>query len=767
VRLLYLSADDDLDGPVSEQIAGLSKQLIVATVNSLNDAVSELRKADADYRALIISPALSEHHVLTAIGAVRRQRVAVPILPVLREQVESKPFVNGGASDVLVMSGDQLVNARETLAATTHTPSLAVRRDDVSKDGENAVAGAARKTAAGIRQLFSSFNGPDDELPDPMGREELEFHLKQIRAEADRILGEDSEKPESADAEAGVGHEDSSEPVVQEPAPRRPSAERSQPAANSTRKQADTVDGIRLELARVLEEHAYERAAWEKTFQELRSGVSESRATESNPDLEAQLEEARASLQQAVEHNRAERAAWEATRQQLEARLNQRGNSIDQAEFDSVLSNAIQAETNRLREKLDGALAEIEAYRTKIRGKLASERTAWETARQQLEAAAGTAKTELEQTVARHATELEALKKALRDEAEARAKAGSGAAHAEPDQSAAEAFAAERATWDSTRQELESTVSTLQAELKKTGAMQAAELRVRTKELHEAREARMRQEATLEESQAAQKEATERLAAERSAWETTRKEIEASVKAAQSELKESARRHAAELAIRTKEQQELSARAKELQELSDARAKEVKELSEARARDTQELSARASEVQELSDARTTLEGALDSTRAELAHEVEGRHAERTAARASRELLEARVNELQAATQARDKLESALAVAREELQEAAHLHAAERAIWEASRQLRETLERDIQAILQDHGGENGRPKGTEKDPELLDAYRALEARLRETSNRLHLVRRGSDRAQDTAEPESEAVSLTERRERARK
>src|SRR4029453_4364987 len=122
VRLLYLSAADEGDAAVSQQLAGLSNQLVVATASSLGEALAELRKTDSDYRALVISPALTENHVLTAIGAVRRQRVTVSILPVLRDQAQADVLVNGGASDVLAMSGDLLVNPLETIASVTNTP---------------------------------------------------------------------------------------------------------------------------------------------------------------------------------------------------------------------------------------------------------------------------------------------------------------------------------------------------------------------------------------------------------------------------------------------------------------------------------------------------------------------------------------------------------------------------------------------------------------------------------------------------------------------
>src|SRR4029453_18711480 len=89
----------------------------------------------------------------------------------------------------------------ETIASVTNTPTLAATRNHAPRDRQqrnqtaSGVVVAAKKTAAGLRELFSP-PAPEDELPEPMGRQALEEHLNSIRAEADRIFGATPQKSE-------------------------------------------------------------------------------------------------------------------------------------------------------------------------------------------------------------------------------------------------------------------------------------------------------------------------------------------------------------------------------------------------------------------------------------------------------------------------------------------------------------------------------------------------------------------------------------------
>src|SRR4029453_10350930 len=104
----------------------------------------------------------------------------------------------------------------ETIASVTNTPPLAATRNHAQRDRQqrnqtaSGVVVAAKKTAAGLRELFSP-PAPEDELPEPMGRQALEKHLNRIRAEADRIFGTTPERPEPPQQTAS---EDVPEPVV-------------------------------------------------------------------------------------------------------------------------------------------------------------------------------------------------------------------------------------------------------------------------------------------------------------------------------------------------------------------------------------------------------------------------------------------------------------------------------------------------------------------------------------------------------------------------
>src|SRR5262249_28445880 len=159
-----------------------------------------------------------------------------------------------------------------------------------------------------------------------------------------------------------------------------------------------------------------------KTVEELRHELDErSAGSESVAELESYLATARASLQEAVDAREADRAAWETTRQELEARLEEREDSVDRAEFDAAVSKAVQEETDRARSKLDAALAEVQEFRTKIREKLVAERAAWDTTRQQLEAALAEARGELEKDTTSSGAEVEGLAGELREATAAKA----------------------------------------------------------------------------------------------------------------------------------------------------------------------------------------------------------------------------------------------------------------------------------------------------------------------------------------------------------
>jgi hypothetical protein len=757
----------------------------------VTEALDELRKPEGDYRALVISPALSEQEVIDAIASVRQHESAVTILPVVLDRNQSSTVVAAGASDFLVFTGGTLVDPSETIARATSAEQGPVGQP------ASGVVGVAKKPS-GIRNLFAAIRRGKSELSEQeeADRQRLEARLNQIRDTAEQLERQPVITPTPPAEKSQMASSAPEAPRAQEPTARKRRA-----TDTFTRAELDiALNSSRLELAKVVEEHKFARAAWERTFQELQSQLNglkadaESRAitldtepresgavtsdhraefditlaaeraaaAETQTILEAELAEAKAEQQKASETLVSERTAWNMNRQQLEAALRHAQAELKQAadkqtevtEREQVLKGSAEAQAT-----LEKSLARAQAEKQKAVEVLAGERAESNSTRQRLEAAVAAAQAELSQAASRQAADLVARTKEQRESAAARAKLEAALAEAQAQKhKASEAFDAERATWNETRQEFDAAIQ--QARTKLTAAeKRAADLDVRTKELRESAGTRATLEAALTEAQIDRQKTADAIAAERAAWTATRQQLETAVGTLKADMKKAASLHAAELMAKTKELQESSSARAALETAvkkadAERRAAEGKHAADAAAWDAErrQLETRVAELK--TAGREEVGAAMMGARDELAKAAETYNAERTGWQVAHQQLEARVNELQGAAEARDKLEAALAAARAELQETIDIHAAERAIWEASRQLRETSPHDGTMASAARG--DGREPGDDssaKDPELLDAYRALEARLRETTNRLHLVRRpGFDGAEGQASDE---------------
>jgi hypothetical protein len=654
VRLTYLSGPSaETDFTVSRQLAGLSDSLKVVKVDTITEAIAELQKPEGDYQAIVISPALTEQEALSAIHAIRKEESVVTILPVVPDQSSSDAMLTAGATDVLVFTSGTLTDPFDTVGRVTRLSNDAAG---------NRVVGAAKKK---IRNLFSAIR-PGQHASDDhdVHRRRLQARLNQIRvteeASAQQAL-EEAQAAASTDLLA-LSHEaatDRTEPAVR----KRRSTD------TFTHAEYDTaVNAVRLELARVVDEHAFERAAWEKTFQHFEQQLSEIRAeADSKAELEAALAAAQDKLQETVEASEDERTAWKGIREQLEARLHQRETRVDRSDFDAAVAGA-RAETADVQTRLDAAIAEGQTEQRRAADTLASERAAWDSARRQLEGELQKAKTKLtaaDKEAGDQALELEARAKALAEATDARGRLEAALAESETElRKTNDAYAADRTSWTKARHQLETVLQETSTKLK-AAERQAGELATRTKELRDAEDTRTSMERSLASTQDDLRKANETLAAERSSWTQTRQALEAThAKAAED--------HVAEL---------------------DARAKALNEAGGTREKLEDALAKVQADLQKAGEAHAAEQAAWVATRQEL-------DAARTAAAEQHAAeLDARAHELREAAETRAKLETALADAKAERKRDLEKYASDRRAWEASRHEFDSLAGQWQTELQ--------------------------------------------------------------------
>jgi chromosome segregation ATPase len=698
VRLTYLSGPSaETDFTVSRQLGSLSDSLKVIKVDTVTEALAELQKPEGDYQAVAISPALTEQEAVAAIHAIRKDEPVVTILPVVADQSASDAMLSAGATDVMLFANGTLTDPFDTVGRVTRLSADAT---------SNRVVGAAKKK---IRNLFSAMRPGQHGDDHDVDRRRLQARLNQIRVNAEASAQQALEEAQRA-------------PQTDMVALNRDATAKSDPASRKrrstdtfTRAEYETaVNSVRLELARVVDEHAFERAAWEKTFQLFEQQLNEIRAeAESKAELEAALTTAQDKLQETVEASDDERTAWKGIREELEARLHQRETRVDRVDFDAAVGSA-RAETAEVQGRLDAALAAAEREQRRAAETLASERTAWDAARRQLEGAAQAAQTKLkaaDEESGKRATELEGRSKALGEVTEARGRLEAALAESETElRKTSDAYAADRTSWTKARHQLEAVLQENSAKLK-AAERQAAELAARTKELREAAETRADLERSLTGTQEDLREAGETLAAERAAWGAARQALEAAHAktvddhAAELEARANELQTAAE--TRAKLEDALSRTQTDLQKITEARSAEQagwaatrQDLDAAQTkaaeRHATELDARAHELQEADETRAKLEDALARAQAELHKTTEAHAAERTRWTATQQDFEAAQAQ---AVGTRTKLEAALADAKAERQKDFERHAEERRAWEESRRELDSLAGQWQSELQ--------------------------------------------------------------------
>jgi DNA-binding response OmpR family regulator len=126
MKVLYVTGVNS-EGPdaTTEQLARLSPDLKITTVSSAAEALEETRTASG-FRALLTSPWLAHNDTLSLIVSLRRDRVPIAIVPVLTEAQRDffASAVAAGADDVLLLRGETLLRANETLTRIRQSPHL-------------------------------------------------------------------------------------------------------------------------------------------------------------------------------------------------------------------------------------------------------------------------------------------------------------------------------------------------------------------------------------------------------------------------------------------------------------------------------------------------------------------------------------------------------------------------------------------------------------------------------------------------------------------
>jgi len=397
-------------------------------------------------------------------------------------------------------------------------------------------------------------------------------------------------------------------------------------------------------------------------------------------------------LKVTVEAHADERAAWEAMCDELKGRLNE---SLADAQMGVTLQGALNGARAQLRQAID-------AHNTELRARLDELNTAAEE-RAAVEAALNTAQATHRETAEAYASD-RALWETTRDELKAAVKRSAADLRQMID-----AHASERATWSDTLQQVNAAVDTARADFTNAAAAHNADLenaalaheaalKTQKHELQKAAEAQTRFEAALAKAQAEQQQAVDARAAMATAADA---------------------HHAA-----------LETREKELREAADARAKLEATLAKANA-----------ERQRASDTHASDRAVWDATRHQLEVDVT---TERMAAVAAAEAhdaeLQARakeIEELQEAVGVRGRIEAALTKSEVERQEAIAAHVSDRAAWNGTRHELEARLRHAATVEQDRQNlQEALEQVHLEHAALLSTQESTERQLAETTTRLN-------------------------------
>ena len=125
MKLLYLSRSVESDSLTTERLSRIAPQLAITTVATATEAVAEIRRTGG-FHALLTSPDIAHSETLALIATLRDRQVPIAIVPVVTDAQQDflASAIAGGADDVLVLSGDSVMQPTETLTRIRQSPHL-------------------------------------------------------------------------------------------------------------------------------------------------------------------------------------------------------------------------------------------------------------------------------------------------------------------------------------------------------------------------------------------------------------------------------------------------------------------------------------------------------------------------------------------------------------------------------------------------------------------------------------------------------------------
>jgi len=492
--------------------------------------------------------------------------------------------------------------------------------------------GVWKRLQGALTESRASREPSAEDVADAEAREYLAIRLKEVqelgaRTEMELERGAKPETPPMTDTRSTSG-----------PTPGKTSSE--PPRVEPSQSQLLTeLSAAREQLKLAVEAHAAERAAWEAAGAELKGRLNQSVSdARMRSELQAELNGARAQLRQAIDgHNAELRACLDelktaaAERASLEATLTAAQTSQRQTS-DAHASDRAAWEASR--DEFKAALKHSKAELRQTMDAHSSERATWADTLQQLNTAVDSARADFTNAAAAHHEELEGRAKELRD-----VRAAFGAA-----QQQLEAKGEQLGAMSKARVELETALNAAQTSLSQREEQYTAdradwetaraawdatrhELESRAKEFQAAAEAQAKTEQALQAATETLRQTTDTYAADRSAWDVVRRELEGDVNRVCADLEKAAdARH-----------EDLKKHKLELQQAVDARGILEVELAKAQ-----------TERQQALDARADLEAAVAKADVERQRMLDVHASDRATWEAMRHQLEEDVNGARAA-----------------------------------------------------------------------------------------------------------------------
>ena len=271
MRLLYVaSGGSAIDTATSQQLTKAVGRNQVTQVESAGAALTELRSATSEYRALLISPGFNEQETLALIRGLRNEGAAIAIVPIVTEAHRGlvSSAVRAGAEAVLLMVNGLLIDAQETLSRILPRSSA---KPPAAKPP--ATVAATQRALAELRKLHSLLYGKGKEAAPEEASSEFapgdggRLGLTPTRAPQETASPAGAEpmpeKPRPAHAPAATASAHMRRPVLASvPAVRDPRTTDKTFDSRTRAALEAALQASRVELRRAADAHAAEREVW-------------------------------------------------------------------------------------------------------------------------------------------------------------------------------------------------------------------------------------------------------------------------------------------------------------------------------------------------------------------------------------------------------------------------------------------------------------------------------------------------------------------------